>query len=46
MPVGVSDVHCAGGSGNGRFYVRGPVYVVGPDVYDPDRDGDGIGCES
>ena len=40
-----SDVDCAGGSGNGPAYVRGPVYVVGPDVYDLDRDGDGVACE-
>lgn len=40
-----SDVDCAGGSGNGPAYVSGPVKVVGPDVYDLDRDGDGIGCE-
>lgn len=41
----VGDYDCAGGSGNGPNYVRGPVYVVGPDVFDLDRDGDGIGCE-
>jgi endonuclease YncB( thermonuclease family) len=46
VPIGVSDVDCAGGSGNGPYYVRGPVDVVGPDVYDLDRDGDGIGCEN
>ncbi|WBU65198.1 hypothetical protein [Paracoccus aerodenitrificans] len=40
VPV-ASDVDCAGGSGNGPAYVRGPVYVVGRDVYDLDRDGDG-----
>jgi hypothetical protein len=42
---GVGDYDCAGGSGNGPNYVRGPVYVVGPDVFDLDRDGDGVGCE-
>lgn len=41
-----SDVDCAGGGGNGPEYVRGPVRVVGPDVYDLDRDGDGIACEN
>jgi hypothetical protein len=41
-----SDVDCAGGSGNGPSYVNGPVRVVGSDIYDLDRDGDGIGCES
>ncbi len=40
-----SDVDCGGGSGNGPFYVSGPLRVVGPDVYDLDRNGDGIGCE-
>lgn len=40
-----SDVDCAGGSGNGPAYVAGPVRVVGPDVYDLDRDGDGIACD-
>jgi hypothetical protein len=44
VPV-ARDVDCAGGSGNGPAYVRGPVYVVGPDVYDLDRDGNGVGCE-
>lgn len=38
------DYDCAGGSGNGPNYT-GRVRVVGPDVYDLDRDGDGIGCE-
>jgi len=40
-----SDVDCAGGRGNGPSYVRGPVKVVGTDVYGLDRDGDGTGCE-
>lgn len=44
VPI-ASDVDCAGGSGNGPAYVRGPVRVVGPDVYDLDRDGDGRACE-
>ena len=39
------DVDCAGGSGNGPAYVRGPVRVVGVDIYGLDRDKDGIGCE-
>jgi hypothetical protein len=43
VPV-ASDVDCAGGSGNGPAYVQGPVTVVGSDVYDLDRDGDGIAC--
>jgi hypothetical protein len=44
VPI-VSDVDCIGGSGNGPYYV-GRVNVVGPDVYDLDRDGDGVGCET
>jgi micrococcal nuclease len=44
VPI-VSDVDCLGGSGNGPEYV-GRVNVVGPDVYDLDRDSDGVGCES
>jgi endonuclease YncB( thermonuclease family) len=44
VPIGVEDVDCAGGGGNGPYYV-GRVTVVGPDVYGLDRDGDGIGCE-
>ena len=45
VPI-ASDVDCAGGSGNGPAYVQGPVRVVGSDIYDLDRDGDGIGCDS
>jgi hypothetical protein len=44
VPV-ASDVDCAGGSGNGPAYVRGPVEVIGIDVYDLDRNGDGVACE-
>ena len=44
VPI-ASDVDCAGGGGNGPAYVQGPVTVVGTDIYDLDRDGDGIGCE-
>ena len=44
VPVGVEDVDCAGGSGNGPFYV-GRVTVVGHDEYGLDRDGDGVACE-
>ena len=44
VPI-ASDVDCAGGSGNGPAYVTGPVRVVGADVYDLDRDGDGIACD-
>ncbi|MBA4855304.1 hypothetical protein [Nocardia farcinica] len=41
----VIDVDCAGGSGDGPVYT-GRVRVIGPDDYDLDRDGNGIGCES
>lgn len=44
VPI-ASDVDCAGGSGNGPAYVSGPVTVVGSDIYDLDRDGDGIACD-
>ena len=42
---GNSDVDCAGGSGNGPRYARGPFRVVGTDQYRLDGDRDGIGCE-
>lgn len=42
----VSDADCAGGSGDGPYYVDGPVSVTGSDPYDLDRDGDGVGCDS
>lgn len=45
VPV-ASDVDCAGGSGNGPAYVDGPITVIGDDVYDLDRDGDGVACDS
>ncbi|MGI9613691.1 MAG: hypothetical protein ACR2QO_12320 [Acidimicrobiales bacterium] len=45
VPI-ASDVDCAGGSGNGPAYVQGPVQVTGTDIYDLDRDGNGIGCEN
>jgi hypothetical protein len=44
VPI-ASDVDCAGGSGNGPAYVKGHVKVVGSDIYDLDRDGDGYGRE-
>ncbi|WP_366863805.1 excalibur calcium-binding domain-containing protein [uncultured Roseibium sp.] len=44
VPI-ASDVDCAGGRGNGPVYVRGPIRVIGPDVYGLDRDGDGVACE-
>ena len=45
VPI-ASDVDCAGGRGNGPAYVKGPVIVIGEDIYGLDRDGDGIGCEN
>jgi hypothetical protein len=44
VPI-ASDVDCAGGGGNGPAYVKGPVKVIGKDIYRLDRDGDGVGCE-
>jgi hypothetical protein len=44
VPI-ASDVDCAGGSGNGPAYVKGPIRVVGTDVYGLDNDHDGIACE-
>ncbi|MCD1570456.1 G5 domain-containing protein [Agromyces mediolanus] len=45
VPI-ASDVDCAGGSGNGPAYVDGPVWVVGSDIYDLDRDGDRVACDT
>jgi resuscitation-promoting factor RpfB len=39
-----SDYDCIGGSGNGPYYTE-VVQVIGSDVFDLDRDGDGWGCE-
>ena len=44
VPI-ASDVDCAGGKGNGPAYVKGPVRVIGQDIYKLDGDRDGIGCE-
>ncbi len=44
VPI-ASDVDCAAGNGNGPAYVKGPVQVIGNDIYDLDRDHDGIACE-
>jgi hypothetical protein len=41
----VSDYDCAGGSGNGPYYVSGPFRSVGNDHYRLDADHDGIACE-
>ena len=44
VPI-ASDVDCVGGSGNGPAYVKGPVEIIGTDIYGLDKDGNGIGCE-
>ena len=44
VPI-ASDVDCAGGKGNGPAYVKGPVKVIGKDIYGLDKDRDGLGCE-
>jgi hypothetical protein len=44
VPI-ASDVDCAGGSGNGPAYTQGPVHIIGKDIYQLDRDGDGIACD-
>lgn len=44
VPI-ASDVDCAGGSGNGPAYFDGIARVIGVDIYDLDRDGDGYACE-
>jgi len=47
IPPDVSDADCAGGSGDGPWYVyEKNIRVVGPDVFGLDSDHDGIGCES
>ncbi|MBL7621285.1 hypothetical protein, partial [Frankia sp. AgB1.8] len=43
---GIGDYDCAGGSGNGPNYVRGPIRVLPPDPFGLDGDGDGTGCQS
>jgi hypothetical protein len=45
VPV-ASDVDCAGGNGNGPAYVQGPIRVIGSDIYELDRDGDGVACDN
>lgn len=44
LKADASDYDCAGGSGNGPYYT-GTVRVIGLDVFDLDRDNDGLGCE-
>lgn len=46
LPSDASDVDCPSGTGNGPVYAPSSNFqVVGPDVFDLDRDGDGTGCE-
>jgi hypothetical protein len=40
-----SDVDCAGGEGDGPAYLEGTVNVIGNDVYDLDRDDNGVACD-
>jgi hypothetical protein len=45
VPI-AKDVDCEGGSGDGPAYVKGPVRVIGKDIYGLDKGGQpGIGCE-
>jgi hypothetical protein len=44
VPI-ASDVDCSPGNGNGPEYVTGPFEYEGEDIYDLDRDGDGVTCE-
>lgn len=44
VPI-ASDVDCGGGSGNGPEYLYGTAKVIGSDIYDLDRDNDGLACE-
>jgi hypothetical protein len=43
VPI-ASDVDCVGGDEDGPVYVEGPVKVIGEDIYNLDRDGDGYAC--
>lgn len=44
VPI-ASDVDCGWGSGDGPEYLHGVARVVGVDLYQLDRDGDGLACE-
>lgn len=45
-PARTTDYDCAGGRGDGPYYVYGPKYVGSYDPYGLDADGDGMGCEA
>ncbi|WFE50188.1 G5 domain-containing protein [Micromonospora sp. WMMD1155] len=44
VPI-ASDVDCLPKRGDGPAYVSGPIRVIGSDIYDLDRDGDGTACD-
>jgi len=46
LPDGIGDFDCAGGSGNGPNYVKGPIRVLSPDPFRLDADHNGWGCET
>jgi len=47
IPPDVYDADCAGGSGDGPWYVQEKnIRVVGSDVFRLDHDNNGIGCEA
>jgi len=46
LPDYGSDYDCAGGTGDGPYYSGNVNVQRGMDIYDLDRDGDGLGCES
>ncbi|WP_322770704.1 hypothetical protein [Frankia sp. Cr1] len=43
---GIGDYDCAGGTGDGPNYVRGPLRVRSPDPFKLDGNHDGTGCEN
>lgn len=47
IPLNVTEADCAGGTGNGPYFVEEKnIRVVGTDVFGLDKDKDGIGCET
>ena len=46
LPDYGSDYDCAGGTGDGPYYSGNVNVQRGMDIYDLDRDGNGLGCES
>jgi hypothetical protein len=41
-----SDQDCKGGSGDGPYFVQGPIWVGSYDPHNLDADNDGVGCEA